>query len=79
MDIIRDGVNGVLVPPEDPAAMAEAMVRILGDEALRSRMATQAQEVIQRFSHARVMDLWDGAIRAAKGTTPRASVRGAAQ
>ena len=34
--------TGVLVPPADPAAMAEAITRLLGDEPLRERLAANA-------------------------------------
>ena len=37
-ELIEDGVTGVLVPPDDPAALAAAIERLLGDEALRRRL-----------------------------------------
>jgi glycosyltransferase involved in cell wall biosynthesis len=33
-DIVEDGVNGLLVPAEDSAALADALVRVLSDSAL---------------------------------------------
>jgi glycosyltransferase involved in cell wall biosynthesis/GT2 family glycosyltransferase len=44
LDLIEDGGNGLLVPPGDAAALAEAMARLLGDEALRARMGETARE-----------------------------------
>jgi len=42
-DIVEDGVNGLLVPPENASALAEALVRVLGDRALQQRLAEGAR------------------------------------
>lgn len=39
---VRDGVEGLLVPPGDPAALAAALVRVARDADLRGRMADAA-------------------------------------
>jgi glycosyltransferase involved in cell wall biosynthesis len=41
-DLVRDGVDGVLVPPE-PEALAAALVRLLGDQAELERLAADAR------------------------------------
>lgn len=41
---IRDGLTGFLVPPADGEAMAERILRLLGDEDLRRRMGISAAE-----------------------------------
>ncbi|MHB0866615.1 MAG: glycosyltransferase family 4 protein [Thermoleophilia bacterium] len=38
-DAIIDGVTGILVPPEDDAALARAMDRVAGDSGLRQKLA----------------------------------------
>jgi len=38
-EIVRDGINGLLVPPKDPAALAEALMTILRDPALAQRFS----------------------------------------
>jgi starch synthase len=37
-DIVDDGVTGFLVPPDDPAALADALEAVLGDPALAAAM-----------------------------------------
>jgi len=41
-EIVRDGENGLLAPPDDPAALAGALIRLLRDGGLRERLARQA-------------------------------------
>jgi glycosyltransferase involved in cell wall biosynthesis len=42
-EIIEHEVNGLLVPPGDPAALAEALERVIVDRELRERLATAGQ------------------------------------
>jgi len=54
-DMVEDGVSALLVPPGDAKALAEAIERLLGDEALRRRLGRTAGAVAQaRFSSARM-------------------------
>jgi glycosyltransferase involved in cell wall biosynthesis len=53
--VVQDGYNGFLVPPNDSVALAEALRRLASDPALRGRMgAASRQLVMQKFTHARV-------------------------
>jgi glycosyltransferase involved in cell wall biosynthesis len=47
-ETIVDGDNGLLAPPRDEAALAEQLDRVLGDEALRARLARQARVTIEQ-------------------------------
>ena len=58
-EIIRDGQDGVLVPPEDVQGLAAALDRLMGDQALRARLAARAPEVLDRFSVDAIMPQWD--------------------
>lgn len=58
-EIIRNGVDGILVPPEDINALSKAIVRLIGDEVERKAMASRAPEILERFSEERVMAEWD--------------------
>ena len=45
-DIVRDGENGLLVPPRDPEALAQAIATLLGNKALRERMGAMGREIV---------------------------------
>jgi colanic acid/amylovoran biosynthesis glycosyltransferase len=47
-ELIEDGVNGLLVEPKDPAALAQNLELLLGDAQLRQRLAPQARSVIEQ-------------------------------
>jgi glycosyltransferase involved in cell wall biosynthesis len=45
-DLVEDGVNGVLVPPGDAVALADALVRVLSDRALAERLGAAGHSSI---------------------------------
>jgi len=47
---ITDGENGLLVPPNDPTALANTMQRVLDDEPLRQRLAQTGIDQRSRYS-----------------------------
>jgi len=58
-DIVRDGVDGLLVADGDREGLASALDRLMSDDLVRSRMAEQAPDVVRRFNLARVLSSWD--------------------
>lgn len=42
-NLVEDGVSGLLVPPGEPAALADAIVRVLSDRALAERLGDGAR------------------------------------
>jgi type III pantothenate kinase len=45
---VIDGVTGLLVPPSDPAALAEALGRLLRDPPLRRKLGEAGKEFVLR-------------------------------
>lgn len=51
-EIVHDGVNGLLVPGDAPDALADAVIRLLEDRELASRLGARgAQDIEQNASH----------------------------
>jgi glycosyltransferase involved in cell wall biosynthesis len=44
---VRDGETGVLVDPDDPAAVAAGITRLLGDAELRHRMGGAGRRAVE--------------------------------
>jgi glycosyltransferase involved in cell wall biosynthesis len=56
-ELIENGVSGLLVTPANPDALAQAMLRIMRDGALRARLGPAARaRIIGGFSAARSAD-----------------------
>jgi len=47
-EVIEDAENGYLVPPDQPALMAERACLLLGDEELRERLGSAARDAVAR-------------------------------
>src|SRR5262249_53264326 len=55
-EIVRDGVTGLVVPPRDAHALADAIVRMLKDAGLRERFAAAGfARVNERFTVERMI------------------------
>jgi glycosyltransferase involved in cell wall biosynthesis len=49
-EVVVDGVNGLLVPPADEVALAEALARLIGDGGLRRRLGLNGRKtVLEKF------------------------------
>jgi glycosyltransferase involved in cell wall biosynthesis/ribosomal protein S18 acetylase RimI-like enzyme len=78
-EVVRDGIEGLLVPPRDPGRLAQALLRLVEEPALRDKLAGAARaRAVERFDERQVADRVVGAYRSLfveKGLVARA-VRG---
>jgi GalNAc-alpha-(1->4)-GalNAc-alpha-(1->3)-diNAcBac-PP-undecaprenol alpha-1,4-N-acetyl-D-galactosaminyltransferase len=58
-EIIRDGIDGILVPTDDVEALAKAMRSLMADPELRQRLGKAATSIRDRFAVEYVMNLWE--------------------
>ncbi|MEZ5176881.1 MAG: glycosyltransferase [Acidimicrobiales bacterium] len=47
-EVVADGETGLLVPPDDPAALAAALDRLLGDADLADRLGRAGADLVAR-------------------------------
>jgi glycosyltransferase involved in cell wall biosynthesis len=58
-ELIEHGVNGVLVEPDDPVALAAKLEALIGDESLRVRLAHVGRARVQAFDWPRIADEYE--------------------
>ena len=58
-DIIRHGVDGMLVPAGNAGTLESALDRLMGDDDLRAAFARRATEVRERFSMPKISGMWE--------------------
>jgi glycosyltransferase involved in cell wall biosynthesis/GT2 family glycosyltransferase len=54
-EVVVDGETGLLVPPEDPPALAEAILKLLADAGLRERLGQAGRRRYEQHFTTRVM------------------------
>ena len=73
--VIRDGVDGVLVPPGDVRGVAQAIVRIMTDPGHAAALRRRAVEVVERFSPERYERAWLDVLDRVTAARPGPSAR----
>jgi glycosyltransferase involved in cell wall biosynthesis len=58
-DIIRHGIDGVLVAPGDVDGMASALDTLMRDGHARARFAQRAVDARERFSMEKISHMWE--------------------
>jgi phosphatidylinositol alpha-1,6-mannosyltransferase len=77
-DAVREGETGVLVDPDDPGAVAQAVVALLGDGERRAALGAAGRRAVETYYN------WDRVVRDVRRiedelTTERPRVRGGAR
>jgi glycosyltransferase involved in cell wall biosynthesis len=74
-EVLQDGLDGLLVPPSDPPALATALSRAVDDAQLRVRLAHEARASSKRYDIAecvrRMQDLYDDVLARRAARRPR--------
>ncbi len=56
-DIVRDGENGLIVPPGDVDQLVDSLIRLIDDDELRRRLGRNGRDIVEaEFSEKRVVD-----------------------
>jgi glycosyltransferase involved in cell wall biosynthesis len=83
--LVRDGENGVVVPPGDERALTGALERLLGDPGLRARLGTAARRDVAPYTYDAMAAGFDRALATAferaagqRGVTSSTSLPGRA-
>jgi glycosyltransferase involved in cell wall biosynthesis len=62
--LLEDGRNALLVPPDDPPAMAAAIERILREPELARRLSDNGRETVERFDWPGILPRWETLLHA---------------
>jgi glycosyltransferase involved in cell wall biosynthesis len=62
-EIIRHGIDGILVPPGNVPALADAMQELMGHPERRGLLARRAAEATRRFDTETVMRMWENLLK----------------
>ena len=75
VDLVEDGVTGILVPPGDPTALAEALTSIVGDPEMAVAMGRSGLGRVRDFTASAVAAQVEGLYRQASGGRKSAAGR----
>ena len=67
--LVRDGVNGYIVPERNADAIADRLLSILADDGRKRSMAAESREIIASYDYDAMVDGFDRAIESVTGET----------
>jgi glycosyltransferase involved in cell wall biosynthesis len=71
-EIVRDGTDGLLVPPEDERALADALASLMGSVERRRSLGAAARQAVRRYDLPSVARSWEALVErvALRGAVP---------
>jgi glycosyltransferase involved in cell wall biosynthesis len=62
LEVVDHEVSGLVVPSDDPSALAEALNRLAADPRLRERLGKAARETLRQLDWPVVGPIWDALV-----------------
>lgn len=62
LELVEDGVTGLVVPVNDAAALAAALRRLASDEDLRQRLGEAARQRVSEYEVSRALAAWESVV-----------------
>src|ERR1044072_752573 len=62
LELVEDGVTGLVGPGDDPRALAAALIRLAKDDSLRSRLGDAARQRVSEFDLPRAIATWESVV-----------------
>jgi phosphatidylinositol alpha-mannosyltransferase len=75
-EVVRAGVDGLLVPPDDPAALADAIARVLSDGSLAATLAEGGRERAAGYAWEAVLPRLEAVYKGVTGSDGSAASAG---
>jgi glycosyltransferase involved in cell wall biosynthesis len=69
--LVRDDETGVVIPPNDPTALAQAIDRLLSDPTLRARLGHAGHQAVAEYTYDAMANAFGSALAAARAARER--------
>jgi glycosyltransferase involved in cell wall biosynthesis len=58
-EVVREGVNGILVSPKSPETIAKALERLLSNSGLRRKLGRAAAESVKDYTWSKIAEKYE--------------------
>jgi glycosyltransferase involved in cell wall biosynthesis len=67
--MLKDGYDALLVPPNDPKAMAGALRRLLNEQGLAQKLSSNARKKAEQYDWSKVIPIWEALFNQVAGSS----------